>query len=174
MTTATILSWLTQSFFFQGVLSLVAVITYLLSTTLTHTAVLRYSNRHHFAERRVAYVKKFIGISYFLLLIIAMAFIWGIDIRGVLIFASSFFAVIGIALFASWSVLSNITSSVILFFSFPFRLGDSIRIIDGDNSIQGKIVDITMFSLHIKDQDDNIVSYPNNLAIQKPILKVSN
>lgn len=98
---------------------------------------------------------------------------WGRSLNeGVLIFASSFFAVVGVALFASWSVLSNITSGIIIFFSFPYRIGNTIKILDGDNSIRGEIVDMTLFHIQITDEDGNQVLYPNNLVIQKPVLKL--
>jgi small-conductance mechanosensitive channel len=76
---------------------------------------------------------------------------------------------VGIAFFASWSLLSNITASLIIFFSAPFKIMDSIKIIDGDNSIQGEVIDMTMFNLYIKNVNGKIISYPNNLIIQKPV-----
>ena len=165
-------SWFNQQLAIQLGLSIISSVTYFVTLSITHSAVLKFGSKQKYAEKRIVYIKKFFGAMLCMILLITMAFIWGIDFRGILIFASSFFAVMGIALFASWSVLSNITSSVILYFSFPFKLGDRVKIVDGDNSIEGEIVDITMFSLQIKDQNDNIVSYPNNLAIQKPITKI--
>jgi len=101
-----------------------------------------------------------------------LALIWSVSLSGLLVFASSIFAVIGVALFAQWSILSNLTSSIIIFFSFPSRIGDYIKILDGDNSIEGKIIEIELFHIRILDHDDNIVIYPNNLFMQKPIIKL--
>ena len=42
----------------------------------------------------------------------------------------------GVAMFAQWSILSNITSGIILFFSFPFKIGDLILIHDKDFPIE--------------------------------------
>ena len=172
MSNTTLLSLFDRQLMIQLGLSTLSIVAYVIAMSGVHSTVLKFGGKHNYAEKRVIYTKKFFGITFFLILLIAMTFIWGIDFRGILIFASSFFAVVGIALFASWSILSNITSGVILFFSFPFKLGDTVRIVDGDNSIEGKIIDITLFSLHIKDRHSNIVSYPNNLAIQKPIAKL--
>jgi len=102
----------------------------------------------------------------------AMAIIWNVQLGGVMVFASSIFAVIGVALFAQWSILSNLTSSIIIFFTFPARVGDKIKVIDGDNSISGEIIEISLFQIEIEDADGNIVLYPNNLFIQKPIMKI--
>jgi small-conductance mechanosensitive channel len=78
--------------------------------------------------------------------------------------------VAGVALFAQWSILSNITASVILFFSFPFKIGSKIEIMDDKNSVTGIVEDITFFVIQIRTTNGNMVSYPNNLAIQKGII----
>jgi small-conductance mechanosensitive channel len=133
--------------------------------------VLKYGTKERIAEKRITYIKKFFSVIVYSVAFLCFALIWGIDFRGIFIFASSFFAVVGIAMFASWSVLSNITSSIILFFSFPYKIGDQIKILDGDNTISGKLQDITMFNLQIEDEEGNIITVPNNLAIQKAIIK---
>ena len=43
----------------------------------------------------------------------------------------------------------------------------------GDNSITGEIVDITLFHILIKDNDKNLVCYPNSLAVQKAVIKIN-
>ena len=35
---------------------------------------------------------------------------WGIELRGLLVLGSSIFAMLGVALFAAWSLLSNLTA----------------------------------------------------------------
>ncbi len=121
-------------------------------------------------EKRVFYIRKFLSVSAVVLLLVILVILWGIDLKGILIFASSFFALVGIALFASWSILSNITAGIILFFSFPFKIGDKVRILAGDDSVEGRIVDMTLFLIKIEEENGNLISYPNNLAIQKPIV----
>ena len=82
---------------------------------------------------------------------------------------SSIFAVIGIGLFAIWSILSNVTSGIIMFFSFPYKVGDKIKIHDKDFPIEAIIEDIRAFQLHLRLDDGNLVTYPNNLILQKPV-----
>lgn len=36
-----------------------------------------------------------------------------------------------------------------------------------------KIIDMTIFSIQIEDENKHIISYPNNLAMQKPIMKIN-
>jgi small-conductance mechanosensitive channel len=123
--------------------------------------------------KRVYYVTKFSHFIIILMSLLFLAVIWNVQLGGVMVFASSIFAVIGVALFAQWSILSNLTSSVIIFFTFPARVGDKIKIIDGDNSITGEIIEISLFQIEILDESDNIVLYPNNLFLQKPIMKIN-
>jgi small-conductance mechanosensitive channel len=124
--------------------------------------------------KRVYYVTKF---SYFIIVFISILFlavIWNVQLGGIMVFASSIFAVIGVALFAQWSILSNLTSSIVIFFTFPARVGDKIKVIDGDNSITGEIIEISLFQIEILDEDGNTVLYPNNIFLQKPIMKINN
>jgi small-conductance mechanosensitive channel len=116
-------------------------------------------------------------VRYFKMLLVLIAFafvalIWGVDYRGLWLVATSVVAVLGVALFAQWSILSNLTSGVIVFFTFPARVGDVIEIIDGVNSVKGQLLEIGMFQIHLLDDQGNAVVYPNNLLLQKPVKKV--
>lgn len=57
-----------------------------------------------------------------ILVAISLIVIWGVETKDILFTVSSIATVIGVAFFAQWSILSNITSGMILFFSFPFRI----------------------------------------------------
>ena len=107
--------------------------------------------------KRIYYVTKFSHFIIILMTVLFLAVIWNVQLGGVMIFASSIFAVIGVALFAQWSILSNLTSSIIIFFTFPARVGDKIKVVDGDNSIIGEIIEISLFQIEILDENDNIV-----------------
>ena len=72
-------------------------------------------------------------------------------------------------MFAQWSILSNITSGIILFFFFPFKIGDVIKIHDKDFPIQAEIEDINAFHVNLKTIDGERITYPNNLLLQKGI-----
>lgn len=157
----------------QVLLSILAIVSYFVIMAIITPIIARYGVRQRFLEQRIIYIKKFFFFLLFSFLFIVIAIIWGFDIRGVLIFTSSFFAVVGVALFASWSVLSNITSGIIIFFSFPYRIKNEITIIDGDNSVAGEIIDMTLFHIQLKDKEGNEIFYPNNLIIQKPVMRSS-
>jgi small-conductance mechanosensitive channel len=121
--------------------------------------------------QRVLYLENFFTLMLIIGFVIVFSLIFSIDYKGLLVFASSVFAVVGVALFAQWSILSNVTSSIIIFFSFPAKIGDRIKTLDGDNSITGTITKITLFQVELEDENGNQVIYPNNLLLQKPVVK---
>jgi small-conductance mechanosensitive channel len=82
---------------------------------------------------------------------------------------SSLFAVIGVAMFAQWSILSNVTSGIILFFSAPFKIGDNIKIHDKEFPVEGEVDDIRGFHTYIKTAEGEVITYPNSLLLQKGI-----
>jgi small-conductance mechanosensitive channel len=85
--------------------------------------------------------------------------------KGLSISFASIFTVIGVAFFAQWSILSNITASVLLFFNFSYKVGNKIKIMDGDNSVTGEVANVTLFTFQIKNESGELVNYPNNLFI---------
>ena len=112
------------------------------------------------------------NILFFLIFLIILSIIWGIDQKEILVFASSIFAIIGVALFAQWSILSNITSGVIIFFSFPYRIGDKVKILNKDYPVEGVIEDIALFYLFIKDDEGYLITIPNNIVLQNGVMKL--
>jgi len=95
--------------------------------------------------------------------------IWGLEAKDLLQYLGGILTVIGVAFFAQWSILSNITSGIILFFSFPFRIGDVIRVHDKDFPIEAQIEDIKAFHTILKTRDGELITYPNNLLLQKGV-----
>lgn len=98
-----------------------------------------------------------------------LAIIWGVEARQFTIFISSILAVLGVGFFAQWSILSNLTASVILFFNHPVRLGHRIRILDKDFDWTGEVKDITGFYLFMETDDGRTITIPNALVMQKGI-----
>jgi small-conductance mechanosensitive channel len=56
-----------------------------------------------------------------------------------------------------------------MFFSCPFKIGDYIKIHDKEHPIEGKIEDIKAFQMHLRTREGELIVYPNNLVLQKPI-----
>lgn len=131
--------------------------------------VRRYASTSHLLEHRTNLVIKYIHILMNILVTISLIIIWGVDTKDIFITVSSIATVIGVAMFAQWSILSNITSGMILFFSFPFRIGDTIKIHDKDFPIEAEIEDISAFHVNLKTKEGEKIIYPNNLLLQKGI-----
>ncbi|MCS3903604.1 small-conductance mechanosensitive channel [Methylohalomonas lacus] len=89
--------------------------------------------------------------------------IWGINIRELLAVSTGIMALTGVALFATWSILSNVTAFFILLSHQSYRRGNYIRVIDVDNYIEGYISEINMFNTILITEDRETVVYPNNL-----------
>lgn len=96
----------------------------------------------------------------------------GLGYGEISVYLSSIFAVIGVALFAQWSLLSNITASVVIFFAFPYRVGDRIKVTDPDFDLSGSVEEISLFHVLIRTDAGNMITYPNNLILQKPVIKL--
>ena len=95
---------------------------------------------------------------------------WGIDFSGLLVLSTSIITVTGVALFASWSLISNITAYFILLTNVAYRRGNYVRIIDGDNFIEGVIADVGPFSTRLLTAERETLMYPNNLILTRPVL----
>lgn len=108
-----------------------------------------------------------------LLLIVVLSIVWGLDIRGLLVLASSMIAVVGVALFAAWSLLSNITAFFILLGQKAFAEGMEVRVVDGGNYLEGRIEEINLFSTVLRTKDNEQVVYPNNLLVSRPVVVFS-
>ena len=132
-------------------------------------AVKSYAKSHTVMEKRTNLVIKYIHLLISILAIISLIVIWGVQKEDILITLSSIATVVGVAMFAQWSILSNITSGIILFFSFPFKIGDIIKVHDKDFNIEAEIIDITAFHTDLMTQDGERIVYPNSLLLQKGI-----
>lgn len=120
---------------------------------------------------RVKYVIKILNLVVGAFFVTLLFVFLGIEYTQVSFFLSSVFAVIGVALFAQWSILSNITASLIIFFFFPYRVGDPVKVVDIDEDISGVIEEISLFHVIIKRKND-LVTYPNSLILQKAVIKL--
>jgi small-conductance mechanosensitive channel len=99
---------------------------------------------------------------------IVITAIWGVKQNEILIFATSVITVLGVALFAEMSILSNVTACLVLFFQHPVRIGDLLRVEDGDVIHEGTLVDITYFFVFLRTADDRIVTIPNATLLKVP------
>ncbi|MBK5214189.1 MAG: mechanosensitive ion channel [Flavobacteriaceae bacterium] len=149
----------------SGILLLVVL---LLRFILKRT-VRNFAKKIERLEHRTGLIMKHVDFAIFFILVFGFILIWGVDFRNVGVVMSSVFAVIGIAFFAQWSILSNVTSGVIMFFTFPYKIGDYIKIHDKEMPCEGIIEDIKTFHIILHTTTNEIITYPNSMMLQKGV-----
>lgn len=132
----------------------------------------RIGAQHEYGAGRVYQVQALANAVIMLVTLILIGMVWGFSGQGFVVFASSIFAIVGIALFASWSILSNVTAGLILFFGAPFRVGDRVRILDGDNTVTGRVEQMGLIYLQLEDADGHFYTLPNNVLLQKTVIRL--
>ncbi|MFI0430789.1 mechanosensitive ion channel domain-containing protein [Mariniflexile sp. HMF6888] len=143
------------------------IVRFILTTLIT-----KISRKNGINIARIHLINRYVSVTLFLIALIVIPFIFGTKMEQLVVLFSSVFAVIGIGLFAIWSILSNITSGIIMFFSFPYKVGDKIQIHDKDFPLEGIIEDIRAFQLHLRLENGDLVTYPNNLMLQRAVTLV--
>jgi small-conductance mechanosensitive channel len=163
-----------QTYIKEEIATGIVLLLVIFSRVLIAKIVRRFAKVSEILEHRTNLVIKYINILIAIISIIALFVIWGVKPQNVILVISSLFAVIGVAMFAQWSILSNITSGVILFFSAPFKIGDTIKIHDKEFPVEAEIEDIRGFHTYLKTKEGEIITYPNSLLLQKGITVVKN
>lgn len=160
--------------------SLITIILVLVLKFIFTKAVRKVGKIGEINPVRTNLIVKYISIGLTIIAITALTLIWGINYKDLGILLSSVFAVIGVALFAQWSILSNVTAGVIIFFSFPFKIGNTIRILDKEilstenpDNDEFIIEDIKAFHMHLRRHNGEILTYPNNLILQKGVILIA-
>ncbi len=159
--------------------SLITFLVVLILKFIFTKAVKKVGKIGDFNKVRTNLIVKYISIALTIISIGVLTLIWSVNFKDLGALLASIFAVIGVALFAQWSILSNITAGVIIFFSYPFKIGNTIRIFDKEiNGPDGHsdetyiIEDIRAFHLHLRRKNGEILTYPNSLILQKGIALV--
>lgn len=163
-----------EGYYFQLALTVALVSGYFFSKWTLVKIFIKLGAAKQVPEVRIKNVTNYFILILFLILFLSLMMVWGVDYEGMLVFLSSVLAVIGVALVAQWSILSNITAGVIVFFSFPARIGDTVEVVDGAHRIKGTITEINLFQVLLIDEDNQEIAYPNNLILQRPVIKVVN
>ncbi|MHA3787939.1 mechanosensitive ion channel domain-containing protein [Flavobacterium hauense] len=158
-----------QEFYTKLIITLISSGIFIVVGYIIKRLIKGYARGAHLSEHRTNLIGKYINFFLIALFIILVFAVWGINSGQVFTFLTTTLTIIGVAFFAQWSILSNITSGIILFFSFPFRIGDVIKIHDKDFPIEAQIEDIKAFHTILKTKGGEIITYPNNLLLQKGV-----
>lgn len=147
----------------------VVIVVYIIVFFVTKTLINNTLKNTQLQRARRKVIIKAIHLFTTLTVVVLMAAIWGLKQSEIAFFATTIFTALGIAFFAQWSLLSNITSSIILFFNHPLKIGDRIKILDKDYPFEGEISDLTYFYVHLVTIDGDIITIPNSILLQTAV-----
>ncbi len=158
---------------YKVLMGIVVLIAYRILKKIANRAILNIASSKNVKKARVSFILRCFNVALLFTTASLFAVITGIGYGDVSLFLSSIFAVLGVAFIAQWSILSNITASFLIFFVFPYRVGDRIKVVDKDEDISGEIQEISMFHVLIKHDNGYLITYPNNQMLQKAVLKLA-
>ena len=162
-----------QQYLYQIIATVIAIVVFVVLRYLVNSIIGKFGRKADFGESRTQLVKKYIDYFIYALAVLTLVSIWGIKPEQIFLFVSSVLTVIGVAFFAQWSILSNITAGIIIFFSSPFRIGNTIRFVDKEFPIEAQIIDIRSFYTLLKTAKGEEITLPNNLLLQKGIIIIT-
>lgn len=126
-------------------------------------------SKFDFGVERKRISHKIVNLFITLFALIFLAGIWNIDRSQLMVFITSTITLVGVGFIAQWSILANVTSSLILFFNHPMKLGQEIQVLDKEYDINGTLIDISFFFLYIKTEVGEIITIPNSVVLNKVI-----
>lgn len=165
-----------EIYFTRIIETLVVVVLFLLVRYLVRNLVSKTITNKLLQKSRSLVISRAINFMALLIAIMLIALIWGVEQTELVVFVGSVLTVVGVALFAQWSILSNITSSIVIFFNHFVKIGDTIAIMESkDYQVVGEVIDIDLFFVKIRSVDtQEVISLPNNIFINKTIKRIDN
>jgi small-conductance mechanosensitive channel len=156
-----------ETYFMQIVVTAAALLLLWLLKFVVRKTARKFGAMMGKSRERIRHIRKIIGAVLNVTFLILVAMFWGVKPQNLVITLSSTLAFLGVAMFAQWSVLSNVTAGIIMFFSAPYRVGESIRIIDKDVPLEAVIERVGSFYTHLRTVEGELVVLPNSLFLQK-------
>ncbi|MBI9020132.1 MAG: mechanosensitive ion channel family protein [Verrucomicrobia bacterium] len=120
----------------------------------------------YFATRRLLTTLSMI------LSLLALFLIWNVSLKNVWISATGILAMIAVAFFAVWSLIGNILAGIILYFTSPFKIEDTIEVMP--DNIRGTVMAINTFYTVLLTEEMNYINVPNSMFFQKYIQVLKN
>jgi small-conductance mechanosensitive channel len=149
--------------------TLIVLVFLILVKIIARNSINRILSKFDFGIERKRISHKIVNLFITLFALIFLAGIWNIDRSQLMVFITSTITLVGVGFIAQWSILANVTSSLILFFNHPMKLGQEIQILDKEYDIHGTLVDISFFFLYIKTEEGEIITIPNSVVLSKVI-----
>lgn len=151
----------------QIIETIIVLFSYILVYTITSSFINKTLKKVHFQRERRKFTIKAVNLFTLITAATFLSAIWGLKQHEIAVFVGSILTALGIGFFAQWSLLSNITSSIILFFNHPIKLGDTIKVLDKESLVEGEVTDLTYFFVYLKTKEGDLITIPNSLLLQK-------
>jgi small-conductance mechanosensitive channel len=158
----------------QIIETLLVILGFIISHVVTKRSINNTLKQTQLDRRRRKIIVKSVQLLTLITALVLLAAIWGLDQDQIAVFVGTILTALGIAFFAQWSLLSNITSSLLLLFNHPIKIGDTIKVLDKDFPFEGEVSDLTYLFVHLKTKDGELITIPNSLLLQKSISIKSN
>lgn len=159
-----------QQYFSQIIGTAVAVVMLPLVKFTVRKVARKVSTALHKTRARERQVRYVVGAVLNTVFVIVLVTLWGVEPQNLLVWLSGVAAFFGVALFSRRSILSNITAGVIMFFSAPYHVGGTVKIIDKDTPIDNATIEkIGSFYTRIRTSDGEMIVIPNHLFMQKMV-----
>ncbi|HLP94903.1 MAG TPA: mechanosensitive ion channel domain-containing protein [Saprospiraceae bacterium] len=158
----------------QIIETIAVIVGYIVNHYITKTFVNNSLKQTHLQRGRRKIIIKAVHLLSFITATVLLSAIWGLKQNEIAVFVGTILTALGIAFFAQWSLLSNITSSLLLFFNHPIKIGDTIKVLDKDYPFEGEVTDLTYFFVHLKTNAGELITIPNSLLLQKSVSLTEN
>jgi small-conductance mechanosensitive channel len=154
-----------DTYFLQIIQTAVVLVLFFVAHLFTRRGVNSMLKKINFTLQRRKLTLRMINIMLTLAAVVFISAIWGVKQSELVVFISSIMAILGVAFVAQWSLLSNITAGLILFFNHPLKIGDHIKILEKDFIIEGIVNDITFFFVQIKSENKEKITISNTVIL---------
>jgi MscS family membrane protein len=138
-----------------------------LFNTISNRLLKRFAKKYSLRRVRRLVIQKIKTAVILVIAALIIIYIWGLELENIWIFVTGFLGLVAIGLFAVWSILSNVFAGVVIFFTQPFVIDDTIRVLP--DNVSGTVTDITLFFVKIKTDEGGMVSIPSNIIFQRMI-----
>ena len=160
----------------RALIALIVLITALLVLRVVGRLISALQASRNLPDAAVLPIRRVVRWGVGLVAVLAALQLMGVPMSTVWAAISAVLALIAVGFVAVWSVLSNVACSFLLMVFKPFRIGDTVEVVEsaaGPN-VGGRVVDVTLMYVVLREEagvDGHaaLVQVPNNLFFQKMV-----
>jgi small-conductance mechanosensitive channel len=150
--------------------AIIAVVIGIIIWRIIESRISKFGKEKDIPQSSIHLMRLIVRYILILVIIIAVAGIFGISLGNLWISISTIVLGSLIALFASWSLISNILATMIIMIWRPIEIGNKVTILP--ENISGELIDINMFFSKLKTQEGDTIQIPNVSFVTK-FIKIS-